>query len=210
MPAQEDPPVIVIYGVSQSRAMRSLWAAEEIGIEYEHVPVHFADETKTPEYLAINPNGRIPTLVDGDLVLFESMAINLYLARTYDGGLKLKTEADEARAVQWSFWGMTELEPHLLKMLLNRVLLPEDQRNASEAEAGAADLQAPLGVLDGALAGRSYLLGDSFTIADLNVASVLSWAIFVGLDLSSFARVKAWFDACLGRPAVARARGSSG
>jgi glutathione S-transferase len=137
------------------------------------------------------------------------MAINLYLARKYDGGLQPKSADDDARAVQWSFWGMTELEPHLLKMLLNRVMLPEDQRDAAEAEAGEAALQAPLGVLEGVLADRPYLLGDSFTIADLNVASVLSWAIFVGLDLSGFSRVKAWFDACMNRPAASRARGSS-
>jgi glutathione S-transferase len=136
------------------------------------------------------------------------MAINLYLARKYDGGLQPKSDQDDARAVQWSFWGMTELEPHLLTMLHHRVMLPEDQRDASEAEAGEAALQAPLRVLDGALADRSYLLGDAFTIADLNVASVLSWANFVGLDLSGFPRVKAWFDVCLGRPAAARARGS--
>jgi glutathione S-transferase len=201
--------MIKLYGVPMSRALRSLWALEEIGVDYENVAVNFLDEAKKPQYLAINPNGRIPALVDGDLTLFESMAINLYLAKKYDGGLQPKALEDEARAVQWSFWGMTELEPHLLKMLQHRVLLPEDQRNASEAEAGAEALQAPLGVLDGALADRAYLLGDAFTIADLNVASVLSWAIFVGLDLTGFPRVKAWFDACLGRPAVARARSSS-
>ena len=200
--------MIKLYGVPLSRAFRSLWALEEIGVDYENVPVNFVDDAKKPQYLAINPNGRIPALVDGDLTLFESMAINLYLARKYDGGLQPKSLEDEARAVQWSFWGMTELEPHLLKILLNRVLLPEDQRDSSEAEAGVAALQAPLRVLDGALAERSSLLGDSFTIADLNVASVLSWASFVGLDLSSFPHVKRWFDACLGRPAAGRARGS--
>jgi glutathione S-transferase len=198
--------MIKLYGVPLSRAFRSLWALEEIGVEYENVPVNFLDDAKKPQYLAINPNGRIPALVDGDLTLFESMAINLYLAKKYDGGLQPKSLEDEAGAVQWSFWGMTELEPHLLKMLLNRVMLPEDQRDASEVEAGETALQAPLGVLEGTLADRSYLLGDSFTIADLNVASVLSWAAFVGLDLSGFARVKAWFEGCLGRPAVARAR----
>ena len=200
--------MIKLYGVPMSRAFRSLWALEEIGVEYESVPVNFVGDSKKPQYLAINPNGRIPALVDGALALFESMAINLYLAKKYDGGLQPKALEDEARAVQWSFWGMTELEPHLLKMLLNRVMLPEDQRDASEADAGEEALQAPLRVLDGALTDRSFLLGDAFSIADLNVASVLSWAIFVGLDLSGVARVKAWFDACLGRPAAARARGS--
>ena len=198
--------MIKLYGVPMSRALRSLWALEEIGVEYEHVPVNTTDDSKKPDYLAINPNGRIPALMDGDLTLFESMAINLYLARKYDGGLQPKTLEDEARAVQWSFWAMTELEPHLLQMLKHRVLLPEDERNASEAEAGAAALHAPLLVLDGALEDRPCLLGDSFSIADLNVAAVLSWAIFVGLDLSGFPSVKAWFDACMGRPAVARAR----
>jgi glutathione S-transferase len=200
--------MIKLYGIPMSRAFRPLWALEEIGVEYENVPVHFLGDSKKPQYLAINPNGRIPALVDGDLTLFESMAINLYLARKYDGGLRPKSDDDDARSVQWSFWAMTELEPHLLKMLINRVMLPEDQRDAAEAQAGEAALQAPLGVLEGALADRSYLLGDTFTIADLNVASVLSWAIFVGLDLSGFARVKAWFDTCMSRPAASRARGS--
>ena len=202
--------MIKVYGIPLSRAFRCLWALEEIGVEYENVPVNFVDDAKKPQYLSINPNGRIPALVDGDLTLFESMAINLYLARKYDGGLQPKSLEDEARAVQWSFWGMTEIEPHVLQILLNRVLLPEDQRDASEAEAGVAALQAPLRVLDGALAERSSLLGDSFTIADLNVASVLSWASFVGLDLSSSANAKRWFEACLGRPAAGRARGSGG
>jgi glutathione S-transferase len=200
--------MIKLYGVPMSRAFRSLWALEEIGVEYENVPVHFIGDSKKPEYLAINPNGRIPALVDGELTLFESMAINLYLAKKYDGGLQPKSLEDEARAVQWSFWGMTELEAHLLKILMNRVLLPEDQRNAAEADAAVEALQAPLRVLDGALAGRSFLLGDSFTIADLNVAAVLSWAKISGLDLSSFANVQRWFDACLSRPAASRARSS--
>jgi glutathione S-transferase len=198
--------MIKLYGIPMSRALRSLWALEEIGVEYEHVPVNFLTDAKKPEYLKINPNGRIPALVDGGLTLFESMAINLYLAKKYDGGLQPKSLEDEARAVQWSFWGMSEIEPHLLKVLMHRVLLPQDQRSASEAEAGVTALQAPLRVLEGALASRSHLLGESFTIADLNVASVLSWASLVGLDLSSFPRVKAWFGACLSRPAFARAR----
>ena len=198
--------MIKLYGIPMSRAFRSLWALEEIGIEYENVPVNFIGDSKKPEYLAINPNGRIPALVDGALTLFESMAINLYLAKKYDGGLQPKALEDEARALQWSFWAMTELEAHLLKILMNRVLLPEKQRDPAEAEAGVEALQAPLRVLDGALAGRSFLLGDTFTIADLNVAAVLSWARLVGLDLSSFANVKRWFEACLSRPAAARAR----
>jgi glutathione S-transferase len=200
--------MIKLYGIPASRAFRSLWAIEEVGAEYENVPVHFIGDSKKPEYLKINPNGRIPALVDGNLTLFESMAINLYLARKYDGGLQPKTLEDEALAAQWSFWGMTELEPHLMKILLNRIMLPEDQRDPAEADAAAQALETPLRVLDDALAERTFLLGDAFTIADLNVASVLSLASFAGFDFSSFGRAKRWFDACMARPAVARAQGS--
>jgi glutathione S-transferase len=198
--------MIKLYGIPASRAFRSLWALEEIGVEYERVPVHYVGDAKKPEYLKINPNARIPALVDGDLTLFESMAINLYLAKKYDGGLQPKTLEDEARAVQWSFWGMTEIEPPLMQVLLNRFLLPEDQRNPAAAEAGAEALQKPLGVLDDALADRPFLLGPAFTIADLNLASVLSVATFAGLDLSRFGNVQRWFSSCISRPAAARAQ----
>ncbi len=198
--------MIKIYGVSQSRAMRSLWAAEEVGAEYELVPTHFATDTKTPEFLAINPNGRIPTLVDGDLVLWESMAINLYLARKFDGGLQPKSEADQARAVSWSFWGMTELEPGLMTTLLNRMMLPEDQRDAAAADLAEQQLARPLAVLNGALEGQRHLLGQDFTIADLNVASVLSLAMLTGVDLAPYPDVERWFRECLARPAARKAR----
>ncbi len=198
--------MIKLYGVTASRALRSLWAAEEVGVDFEHVPTHFADDSKKPAYLAINPNGRVPALVDGDLVLFESMAINLYLAEKYGGDLWPKTVEDQARTYQWSFWGMTELEQHLIQLLLHRTMLPEDQRDAAQAEAAEQALQKPLAVLDGALDGRDYLLGHAFGIADLNVASVLMLAPLVKFDFSKYARAQRWSDACTARPAFARAR----
>jgi len=197
--------MIKLYGISRSRAARSLWALEEIGVEYESVPTHFSGDSKKPEFLAINPNGRVPVLTDGEVTLFESMAINLYLAKKYDGGLQPKSLEDEARSVQWSFWGMTELEAHLIQMLLHRVMLPEAERDASQIGPAVEALERPLQVLDGVLADRPHLLGDAFSIADLNVASVLSLANIVSLDLASFTNVKRWFDSCLSRPAFARA-----
>jgi len=199
--------MIQLYGTPVSRAQRSLWALEEVGVEYENIPTHFVDESKTPEHLARNPNGRIPVLVDGDLTLWESMAINLYLARKYDGGLQPKSADDVALAVQWSFWGMTELEAGLLQILLNRVMLPEDQRDVAKAEAADEALQRPLKVLDAHLADRPYLLRDEFTIADLNVASVLGMGTFAGYDFSKHSNVQRWFDACTSRPAFQRSRG---
>jgi len=195
-----------LYGISGSRALRSMWAIEEVGAEYELVPTDFMSDSKKPDYLAINPNGRIPTLVDGDLVLCESMAINLYLARTYGGALWPASEPDQARAIQWSFWGMTEIEPHLIAILLNEMMLPEEMRDPKLAAAAKKGIRRPLAVLDAHLADTKCLLGREFTIADLNVASVLSMVGLVGYDVSEFGNVAAWLAECTSRPAMKRAQ----
>jgi glutathione S-transferase len=87
-----------LSGISESRAIRAIWGIEETGIDYEHVPVNYGADSKAGDYLAVNPNGRIPALIDGDLQLFESMAINLYLAKHYGGALYPAGAADETRA----------------------------------------------------------------------------------------------------------------
>jgi glutathione S-transferase len=181
---------------------------EELGVPYENAKVHFLGEAQKPDFLAINPNGRVPALDDDGLVLFESLAINLHLARKYGGdkGLWPKSADDQSRAIQWSIWAMTEVEPPLMKVLRNRVFLPEAQRNEAEAKDGEAAFAKPLGVLEGALAGRPYLLGDSFTVADLGVGSVVSWAPTLG-KLPLTPNAAAWFSRCTGRPALARAMG---
>ena len=151
-----------------------------------------------------NPNGHIPVLQDGDLTLWESMAINLYLARRYDKGLWPKRVEDEGRAFQWSLWAMTELEEPVLTAVMHRMSLPADQRDPNSADDAAERFKTPLGVLNGELAGKAYLLGDAFTVADLNVASVISSAPLGGLDLGPAPHVLAWVVRCTGRPAFAR------
>ncbi len=195
-----------LYGTPGSRALRSIWAAEEVGVDYELIPTSFLEESKTSEYLAINPNGRIPALVDGDLVLFESMAINLYLAKTYGDKLYPSNAHDEARAIQWTIWGMTELEPHLIPMVLHKVFLPEDQRDSAVVSNAEEAVERPLGVLDAHLSDREYLLGGDFTIADLNVAGALSVANFANFDISKFENAARWMSRCTGRPSFERAR----
>ena len=195
-----------IYGVSQSRAARSLWAAEELGLDYEHVPTMFFTDTRKPEFLEINPNGHVPALVDGDVVLWESMAINLYLARKYDGGLWPKSVEDEGHAWKWSFWGMTECEPPLMQVLMNRVFGPEDKRDPAVADAAEQELGKPLAVLDKELSNKPFLLGDTFSIADLNVASVLTLCEVCRVDLSKFPGVSRWYAECTARPACQKAR----
>ena len=197
--------MIRLYGIVNSRALRCLWALEEVGVPYELVQTSFLADAKKPEYLAINPNGRIPTLVDGDVTLFESMAINLYIAKKYGPKLVPTALADEARALQWSFWGMTELETHLIQIMLHG-LMPEAQRKPEVRKVSEQALDRPLRVLDATLAGRETLLGGPFSIADLNVASVMGLLAVARYDFSRFPNLKRWFEASLARPAFARAR----
>ena len=198
--------MIKLYGVPRSRALRSLWMLEELSLPYENVKITPASDTRTPEFLRLNPNGHVPVLQEDGLTLCESLAINLYLARKYDKGLWPRAVEDEGRVFQWSVWAMTELEEPIITALRNRVLLPPEQRDAQKAEEAAQRFVAPLKVLDGALAGKTYLLGDTFTVADLNVASVLMLAPLASLNLSSAASAQAWLGRCTSRPTLARAQ----
>jgi glutathione S-transferase len=196
--------MIRIYGVTQSRAFRPLWLLHELGLPFEHVKTDFhGDAVDDPAYRALNPNGRVPTLVDGDLVLWESMAINLYLARRYgaDAGLWPATIADEGRALQWSFWVMTEVEHALLSVLMHGRVLPPDKRDPAKASRNLGLLRAPFRVLDRALDERDWLAGDRFTVADLNVAAVLSWCKPARVDLGDYPQLASWLGRCLERPA---------
>ncbi len=198
-----------IYGVARSRAFRTLWVVGELGLPYEHIKIDFADGgTHRAEYLAINPNGHVPAIDDDGFRLWESMAINLYLAKKYGSGasgLYPQSLKDEARVWQWSFWGMSEVERPALTALLNRIA-PEDQRDAAAADEVERALAAPLKVLDAAVAGTPYLLGDYFTVADLNVASILAWAGQARVNLAAFPKAEAWLKACHDRPAAQAAR----
>jgi glutathione S-transferase len=192
---------IKIWGSAQSRAARALWCARECGVEFDHLGTDFAVLKADPEFLKINPNAKVPAMQDGDLILFESMAINLYLARKYGKGLWPASVEDEGRTYQWALWGMTEVEKPLLTIIVDMFMTPPDKKNPAAVEEAKAALPKPLGILNAALKGRQYLLGDTFTIADLNLASVLSWAKLTKIDLSGVPDVAAWLDRCLARPA---------
>jgi len=200
-----------IYGTAMSRASRALWAAEELGLKYEHVPVGFADGAcRKPDYLKINPNGHVPAIDDDGLVLWESMAIDLYLAEKYGKAPFWPSRVeDRARVYQWSFWGMMECEGHLVTALVNRMMRPPEQRDEKAAAAAIEALPKPFAVLEASLAGKDYLLGKDFTIADLNLAGVLILASMLQVDLAPYPAVKAWLDKCLARPALQRARALS-
>jgi glutathione S-transferase len=200
--------MLKIYGVARSRAFRILWMAKELGLDYEHVKVDFASgQTREPGFLALNPNGQVPVIDDDGFILWESMAINLYLAKKYGAGRLYPTRLeDEARAWQWSFWGMTEVERPVLTAMMNRAVYPEEKRDKAAADAAEQALAQPLKVLDGALGRSPNLLGESFTVADLNVASILAWARPAQIDMSAVPKVAEWLKNCAERPAARTAR----
>jgi glutathione S-transferase len=194
--------MIKLYGTSMSRAGRSLWALEETGVSYDHVPHGFTGETRKPEYLKINPNGHVPALDDNGTIIWESMAINLYLAEKYGkDSLWPSTVEGHGACYQWSFWGMTEVEDPLMEIFRHRMMLPADQRDEKAALAGIEALKVPLKVLDDHLHKSEYLLGKEFTIADLNVASVMTLAPYLQLDFSATPIANKWLQKCHGRPA---------
>ncbi|HEY1796977.1 MAG TPA: glutathione S-transferase family protein [Stellaceae bacterium] len=196
-----------IYGIPRSRAFRTMWLAAELGLDYDNIPIDTSGQSREPSFLAINPNGHIPTIDDDGFVLWESMPINLYLAKKHGLGTLYPTALeDEAKAWQWSFWGLTELEQHVLNAMFNRALYPEDKRDAASADASERALQGPLKVLDGAVSKTPYLVGSDFTVADLNVASVLSWARPARIDFGPFPKAADWLSRCAMRPAAKTAR----
>lgn len=199
---------LTLYGIATSRAGRCLWMLEELGVPYRHVPIHFNDgSTKTPAYRALNPNERIPTLVDGELVLFESMAINHYLADRFDGGMRPVGTQAAARALMWSFWGSNEVENLMRPLLRNRLFVPEPDRDRALGDLAASQLEKPLRILDEALADRPYLLGPSISVADLNVSHGMFWLAPAGIDLARHRHVSGWLERLAERPALQKTWG---
>jgi len=192
-----------IYGSARSRGVRTLWMVGELGLQYEHLDyLPRSPATRTPEYLALNPNGRVPTIDDDGFVLSESMAINLYLAKRH-GRLYPTDPKNEALAWQWSFWETDRLDRQLTTYANNAFVLPEAQRNADAAKGAWEEIAAALDVLEIALGRSRWLAGDEFSIADLNVAAAMVRAL--SFDLGKWPKVHAWLNACWDRPAAKRA-----
>ncbi len=196
--------MLKIHGLARSRAFRCIWTAEEAGLPYEVIPVPFGPDLKAA-IAAVNPNGKVPALQDGSLTLFESLAINLHIAGK--AGAPLMPAGDDgSRVLQWTLWAGTEAEPAIMQWAYNTYIHPAEKRDAALAKAGAEAVAPRLAVLDQHLGGTGWLVGADFTVADLNLASVLYGAWMNGFDFGPFPKVKAWLDACLTRPAALAAR----
>lgn len=193
-----------IHGSARSRALRTLWMAGELGLAYEHDDVlPRAPEIKTPAFLALNPNARVPVIEDDGFVLHESMAINLYLAKKH-GRLYPKDPHNEALAWQWCFWETDRLDRQIVTYANHSAVLPEAQRNPAVAKAAWEEIVPALDVLEGELKKSMWLAGDAFSVADLNVAAALYRGL--SLDLGRWPAVTAWLRRCWDRPAAKAAR----
>lgn len=189
-----------IYGSKMSSAGRCWWAAAEAGIELEQVPLDFQkNEHKSEEYLKLNPNGKVPTLVDGDVVLWESMAINHYIAEKYKQDLFGPMDAaSHAQLMQWSFWAINHLNHAFEPLYMQKFRGPLP---AEEVPKHMGELAKWLKILDAALEGKDYLVSNVFTLADLNVASVVGTGRMFELDLAPYANIARWMGTLSARPA---------
>ena len=184
-----------LYGFGPTRSLRALWGLKELGVEFEFIPVNLqAGEHKRPEFLAINPAGKVPVLIDGDLVIPESAAIVLYLAEKYpEKGLMPAGLAQRAQVYRWVMFAMTELEQPLWRMAKHTFLYPEDKRLPQDIELARADFTAMAAVLERHMAGRQFIVGDRMTAADCVTAYLMDWANERQL-LDGFPNLKAYLQ----------------
>lgn len=200
-----------IYGIAASRASRPLWVAHELGLAYEHVPLPYqGGATRTPEFLALNPNGHIPVVDDNGVLVWESMACALYLAGRFQGEgaepLAAVNHAEQAEILRWSFWAVTECEKDALTFLMHRVAMPQERRKPELAVQAVHRLLPALRVLEQHLQDRDHIAGERFTVADICVASVLAWVQRSGELNVQCPQVSAWLARCLDRPAQQQVR----
>ncbi|MCQ0969936.1 glutathione S-transferase family protein [Paracoccus sp. TK19116] len=203
--------MLVIHGVTRSRASRLIWLCHEIGLDYRQEPViqayRLADpmardaplNTRTPAFLALSPAGAIPVIEDDGLVLSESMACTLYLARKHGLPLGPADAAEDALMMQWSFFAATAIEPDALT-----VLFLGDSRGSEDRAlvANAAErLMRPLQVLEDHLSRGGQMVGNRFTVADINVAEVIRYAQGHDALMARFPSLIAWLQDCQKRPA---------
>ena len=199
---------LTFYYTPMSSATRVHWALEEVGAPYEKVKINLADgEQKRPEYLKLNPNGKVPLLVVDGRPLFESLAQLLYVGETYgvDEGLFPPPGIDRAEAFKWMAWGSVTLSEVFMRILRNGERFPEEERNAKAKEAAMRDAGGLFRILDDHLASRAYVLGDAFSLVDVSIASYVPFAARLGIDTQPFTHVQAWVARCMARPALARA-----
>lgn len=196
---------IRLIGAAASRSIRVIWLLEELGLAYEHDALAPSDKLlKSPPYLDLNPNGRVPTVVVDGFPIFESLAINLYLAKKFPAAISPTTLEEDGAMTQWSMWAASDIDGTITTWAMHTLFLPESERDPQVAAHARKQLERPFAVLEAVLARQPWLIGDRFTVADLNVSAVMNRAL--SWDLSSMPHLAAWLARCLNRPACLKAR----
>lgn len=203
-----------LYHVPGSRSARVLWLLIELGLEYEVETLSLADGSlRQPQYLALNPLGRVPTFEDAGVVFYESGAIVQYVLERYaEGRLAPAVDAAErARFLQWFHWGEATLLPPIVTMNSHRFVLPEADRSAKAVDVAQRQLARILRVLESEVEGRAFLVDDAFSAADIMVGYGVTLAKWVGALPETLPGVTAWLDGLAARPAYQSAfRGGFG
>lgn len=184
-----------LYGFGPLRSLRVLWALHELATDFEFVPVNvFAGENQHPDFLRLNPTGKIPVLVDGDIVVTESAAIVLYLAEKHSAkGLLPASLSERAQVYRWLMFTVTELEQPLWRIAKHTSLYPEEKRLPEEVALASEEFLQMAAVMDRHLKGREFLVGDRISAADCIAAYTLDWANEAQL-LGSFRNLAAYVD----------------
>lgn len=198
-----------LYYSPQTRAARPRWVLEELGVPYELVQLDLhKGEHKKDDYLKIHPHGAVPALVDGDLALFESAAICMYLADKFPEKQLAPPVGTPARGLyyQWMFYSMATLEPPVLAVFMNTIMLPEAERSAAAVEKAKTQFAEIARVLSNALTGRTFILGEQFSVADVMVGGMLAWSAFMGM-IGDQPALQAYVQRLAERPAFKRAQG---
>jgi glutathione S-transferase len=202
----EEATVIRFFGSPASSAGRTHWLLEELQVPYEYERVNTREgQTRTPEFLAMNPSGKVPFLEDGDIKLFESVAINFYLAEKYGGSLWASALPLRALVYQWSLWAVATLQPVVLDIMYHAAILPESERDSRVVERARSSLPRYLQTLETSLKDKQYLVSDTFSVADINAASVVNIVPAVGFSLDAYPATQAWLLRLRGRPAYRKA-----
>ncbi|MGZ3781815.1 MAG: glutathione S-transferase family protein, partial [Pseudobdellovibrionaceae bacterium] len=193
--------MIKLYGFPRSSASRCFWMLEELGLPYETVHLDMKNkEHKSDWYTKINPNGKIPALTDGEFSIWESMAITNYLAKKYNSPLAPQTPEEDGHILQWSFWSLVDLQEPAVGWLIQELFVPAEKKNLHLIEEAKTKIARCLTVLENGLQDKKFLVGSRFTVADLNVASVVTILMELKYDFSHFKNIQQWMNGCTDRP----------
>ena len=168
--------MIDFYGAPASSAGRTHVMLEECGLEYKYHQVNLRDPGEKEAFVKVNPAGRVPFIIDGDVRLQESIAINFYLAENYAPQLWANNLTDRANIYAWSLWAITNLQEEAIRVLHHSFVLPEEKRSPYEVETGKLNTQNLIDELERAMPESGFLVGDRLTVADINVGSVTNLA----------------------------------